>query len=216
MPPARVVAPRRVVSHAGRALPLGAPSYEPVPIVARQDMQWDHVTNEFELMWTRRPGPSVPAALEAALLYLTLALTATSSAPENLAHLAHVWRSASSRPRLVARTRTSWLDADRFAALAGIEGLAEEGATLRAVTHVGDLANTSLLALLAELARARHRQPDDHGPGGAAHLAPHHPARGGRSPAWTRSTRATSCRSCWRRGACWTRRSSARCSAMRS
>lgn len=154
LPPARVVAPRRVVSHAGRALPLGAPSYEPVPIVARQDMQWDHVTGEFELMYTP-PRPSVPAALEAEpLLYLTLADGRIERA-ENLAHLAHVWRSASARPRLVARTRTSWLDADRFAALAGIEGLAEEGATLRAVTHVGDLANTSLLALLAELARAR-------------------------------------------------------------
>lgn len=144
----------RVASYVGRALPAHAAAYATVPLIPRSDMQWSADTGDFAQVFVP-PRPSVTPALEhEPLLVLTMADGRVEHVFD-VDSLYLAWRRADGRPRLVARPGTDWSDAESFAALAGLDVDGEDGAPLRAVTHVGDLGTTSLLSLLAELARAR-------------------------------------------------------------
>lgn len=144
----------RIASYVGRALPAGAAACSLVPLIPRADVQWDSTTGDFAQVFVP-PRPSVLKSLEPEpLLVMSLADGRVERAFD-LQQVVHLWSQDEARPRLVARPGTTWRDADDFAALAGIDAAQETSAPLKIVTHVGDLASTSLLALLADLARAR-------------------------------------------------------------
>ncbi len=162
---AHSAAPPRVVSYVGRALafaaaddhdaiPVALDEDRAVPLIPREELQWSRDTGDFAHLFVP-PRPSITPELEPEpLLLITLADGRVERA-YGLEHVVHLWQQSENRPRLVARPGTAWRDADEFAALAGIESPALSSAPLKVVTHVGDLAQTSLLSLLGELARGR-------------------------------------------------------------
>jgi len=153
-----VAAMLRGATPKGPSRPSGTPlpvleEQKPVQLIPRAETLWDGDTGEFYHHFVP-PRPSFPTSHTSSEPLLLLSFgDGRIERAETLDQINHLWMSSPLPPRLVARPGTAWYDALRFAERAGLEHLIDDDEQLREVAHVGDLAQTSLISLLADMQR---------------------------------------------------------------